>query len=42
MDSNKLYKLHKKIVSFPTENEWIEFKIDNSNPEIIGEKISAL
>jgi len=42
MDSIKLNKLLKKIVSFPTENEWIEFKIDNSSPEMIGEKISAL
>jgi len=42
MDSIKLNKLLKKIVSFPTENEWIEFKIDNSIPEMIGEKISAL
>lgn len=31
-----------QLISFPTETGWIEFKVDNSSPEMIGEKISAL
>ncbi len=32
----------KQLISLPAETEWLEFKVDNSNPEMIGEKISAL
>ncbi len=34
--------LLKKLVELPSETEWLEFKVDNSNPDMIGEKISAL
>jgi ATP-dependent DNA helicase RecG len=26
----------------PAESEWLEYKVDNSNPETIGKNISAL
>jgi predicted HTH transcriptional regulator len=42
MNFEKLSKLLKKIVSTPKENEWIEFKTNNTNPEEIGKWISAL
>ncbi len=32
----------KQLISFTAETEWIEFKVSNSSPEMIGEKISAL
>jgi len=30
------------IVSYNKESEWIEFKLNNDNPEMVGEYISAL
>lgn len=32
----------KELQAFPKECEWVEFKVDNSNPQEIGEYISAL
>ena len=34
--------LLKELVSLPTETEWLEFKHNNFDPEMIGEDISAL
>src|SRR3989344_8240057 len=31
-----------ELLSYSCENEWIEFKKDNSEPHLIGEYISAL
>lgn len=42
MSKNKYIELLEKLVQLPSETEWLEFKIDNSSPEMIGEKISAL
>ena len=30
------------LVALPKETEWVEFKVNNSNPEEIGEYISAI
>jgi ATP-dependent DNA helicase RecG len=42
MTKNKHIALFEKLVQLPTETEWLEFKVDNSGPEMIGGKISAL
>lgn len=42
MTIEELKKLLDELRSFPGENEWIEFKIDNFDPQSIGEYISAL
>lgn len=42
MSPDRLSKLLRKLVSSPKENEWIEFKTNNTNPEEIGKWISAL
>ena len=34
--------LLKKLISLSTETEWIEFKTSNANPDMIGQRISAL
>ena len=34
--------LLKELIALPAETEWVEFKCNNSNPEGIGEYISAL
>lgn len=34
--------LLKELLKLPKETEWVEFKHDNKNPELIGEYISAL
>lgn len=34
--------LLKELQSFPKECEWVEFKVNNSNPQEVGEYISAL
>lgn len=42
MKNTELKILLEQFVNLPSETEWLEFKVDNSNPEMIGEKISAL
>ena len=42
MKNSELKRLLEQFVNLPSETEWLEFKVDNSNPEMIGEKISAL
>lgn len=37
-----LRSLLKELVSMPVESEWVEFKLDNDNPKMIGEYISAM
>lgn len=37
-----LRSLLKELISLPQETEWVEFKSNNDNPELIGEYISAL
>lgn len=34
--------LIKELISLPNETEWLEFKHNNFNPDVIGEDISAL
>ncbi len=31
-----------ELRALPQESEWVEFKVDNTNPQIIGEYVSAL
>ncbi len=42
MEEKDFNDLISDILSYGCENEWIEFKKDNSNPQKIGEYISAL
>ena len=42
MNQRELEILLKDLQALPKECEWVEFKIDNSNPQDIGEYISAL
>ena len=42
MDQNCLENLIDKLISLPKENEYVEFKKNNHNPDDIGERISAL
>lgn len=42
MDSKELLSIISDIQASPKECEWVEIKKDNSNPQIIGEYISAL
>lgn len=35
-------KIVRQLVLLPNETEWVEFKVDNHNPQEIGEYISAL
>jgi ATP-dependent DNA helicase RecG len=42
MNSSELEILLKDLQAWPKENEWVEFKLDNSKPEDIGEYLSAL
>jgi ATP-dependent DNA helicase RecG len=37
-----LRSLLRELISLPRETEWVEFKVDNTNPQEIGEYISAL
>ena len=41
-DSEYLKSLVKEIIKLPNETEWIEFKHNNEDPQMIGEYISAL
>lgn len=38
----ELVRLMRELLSLPRETEWIEFKQNNTNPEEIGEYLSAL
>lgn len=42
MNTNQLQILLKDLQALPKECEWVEFKVNNGNPEEIGEYISAL
>jgi ATP-dependent DNA helicase RecG len=42
MNSTQLQRLLLGLVKLPKEKEWVEFKENNSDPEAIGEYISAL
>lgn len=42
MTQNELIVLLKELQSVPKECEWVEFKVNNGNPEDVGEYISAL
>ncbi len=42
MQNSDFKILLEELTKLPTETEWLEFKVDNSNPEMIGQKISAL
>ena len=42
MPKDKMIKILEELISHKTENEWIEFKVDNYEPQLIGEYISAL
>jgi len=37
-----LQSLVRELVKLPTETEWVEFKCNNKDPQLIGEYISAL
>lgn len=39
---NYLISLVHELISLPHETEWVEFKENNDNPELLGEYISAL
>lgn len=41
-DSDYFPSVVLNLVKLPRETEWVEFKVDNSEPESIGEYISAL
>ncbi|MCD6047077.1 MAG: ATPase, 4 family [Gammaproteobacteria bacterium] len=41
-DVNYLTRLVEELCKTPKETEWVEFKLNNADPEEIGEKISAL
>lgn len=42
MKQEKLEKLVSELAKLPNETEWVEFKLNNTNPEEIGSDISAL
>ena len=42
MTNEALQDLLKELLQEPQESEWVEFKHNNSNPEKIGERLSAL
>lgn len=42
MGIDEAQQLLQELVSLGSENEWVEFKVNNGNPEEIGEYISAL
>jgi predicted HTH transcriptional regulator len=42
MDTRELETLLKDLQALPKENEWVEFKENNANPQEIGEYLSAL
>jgi len=42
MENKRLNTLLEDLIQHSKETEWLEFKVDNANPEMIGENISAL
>lgn len=42
MKAQELQNLLSYLISLPKENEWVEFKVDNEDPMMIGERLSAL
>jgi predicted HTH transcriptional regulator len=42
MKEHELINLLLEVISLPKESEWIEFKVNNGDPQEIGELISAL
>lgn len=42
MDKKEFEILVEELRALPKESEWVEFKVDNTNPQLIGEYISAL
>ena len=42
MNTQALEILVKELAALPKESEWVEFKMNNSNPQEIGEYLSAL
>lgn len=40
--SDDLRALVHRLLALPGENEWVEFKVDNDNPDEIGEYVSCL
>lgn len=42
VSKEELVGLLKSLLKINKENEWIEFKINNDDPYIVGEYISAL
>ena len=41
-DKDYINNLIRELISFPNETEWVEFKQNNDEPQMIGEYISAL
>lgn len=41
-DNGYFISLVQELIKLPAETEWVEFKLNNDNPEEIGEYISAL
>ena len=42
MEKDELSILIDELRALPHESEWVEFKVNNANPQNIGEYISAL
>ncbi|VXD18834.1 putative transcriptional regulator [Planktothrix serta PCC 8927] len=42
MENESLFRLLQQLITLPQETEWVEFKKDNTEPENIGEYLSAL
>lgn len=42
MNNEELNILIDELRALPHESEWVEFKVNNCNPQLIGEYISAL
>lgn len=42
MEKVEIEELIEELRALPHESEWVEFKVNNDNPQIIGEYISAL
>jgi ATP-dependent DNA helicase RecG len=42
MDTKELINLLEELVELPRETEWVEFKVSNYDPAVIGQAISAL
>lgn len=42
MSTTELNLLLNKLVSWPKENEWLEFKVNNTGGEDVGKRISAI